>query len=86
MAAFPAWCVCEGKAKLLLRVLDNLRACVLWGFPGAVPVGLLGCQTSMFLNQDLRKAGPCPGIMEQQDLAAMVAQVKVLWIMLWNEP
>lgn len=45
-----------------------------------------GASTSMFLNQDLRKAGPCPGIMEQQDLAAMVAQVKVLWIMLWNEP
>lgn len=45
-----------------------------------------GASTSVFLSQDLRKAGLCPGIMEQQDLAAMVAQVKVLWIMLWNEP
>lgn len=40
----PNVCVCEGKAKLLLCVLDNLWACVLWGFPGAVPLGLLGCQ------------------------------------------
>lgn len=45
-----------------------------------------GASTSMFLTQDPRKAGPCAGITEQQDLVAMVAQVKVLWIMLWNEP
>lgn len=38
---FPAWCVCEGKAKVLLCVL---WACVLWDFPDAVPLGSLGCQ------------------------------------------
>lgn len=44
-------------------------ACVLWDSWGA--------STSMFPNQDPRKAGPCPGIMKQQDLPVMVVQVKI---------
>lgn len=65
--------------------------CVFWTTCGPVFSGISqvlfhwdywGASTSMFLSQDPRKAGPSPGVREEQHLTAMVVQMKISWIML----
>lgn len=68
----PILCVCEGEAKVLLCVLDQLWACVLWDFPGAAPLVLLGCQHIHVSQPGSQESRTMAWAQEQQHLTAVV--------------